>query len=90
MKKSSLRVEDMETILNSCTKSARSTCVIEADSTLTIQFTYRCEDFTVVGINRDEYRDAQSLYNLGCSLIEEIEAAINMNRAPPCPQRNAG
>ena len=73
-----LTVADIETVLNNSMQSVRSKCTVEADRTLTVQLSYQNEDFTVVGISRDQYRDVQSLRQLGRHLLEEIEATIIM------------
>lgn len=70
--------QDIEAILNASMQPVRSNCRIEADRTLTVQLTYHNEDFTMVGIGKDQYRDAQALRKLGRNLLEEIEAAIIM------------
>lgn len=74
-----LTVTDIETVLNNSMQSVRSKCKVEADRTLTVQLNYQNEDFTVVGIGRDQYRDVQSLRQLGRHLLEEIEATIIMS-----------
>lgn len=73
-----LTVADIETVLNNSMQSVRSKCKVEADRTLTVQLSYQNEDFTVVGIGRDQYGDIQSLRQLGRHLLEEIEATIIM------------
>lgn len=73
-----LTVADIETVLNNSMQSVRSKCKVEVDRTLTVQLSYQNEDFTVVGISRDQYGDVQSLRRLGRHLLEEIEATIIM------------
>ena len=80
-----LTVADIETVLNNSMHSVRSKCKVEADRTLTVQLSYQNEDFTVVGISRDQYRDLQALRELGRHLLEEIEATIIMSAMRSSP-----
>lgn len=80
--KSTLCVEQMDSILNECLHPVHSHCALEPDGTLTIQFRFLGDEFTIVGIGKDEFRDAQALRDLGKSLVAEIEVAINMFSTP--------
>lgn len=85
--KSTLRTDEMNSILSESLHPVRSRCSLEPDGTLTIQFSYLGDEFTVVGIGREEYRDAQALRKLGKSLVAEIEVAMSMV-SPVAPARH--
>lgn len=85
--KSTLCAEQMNTILGECVHPVRTQCALEPDGTLTIQFSYLGDEFTIVGIGRDEFRDADSLRELGKSLVAEIEVAMNIT-SHPAPRRH--
>ncbi len=80
--KSTLCAEQMNSILSECLYPVRSHCALEADGTLTIQFSYLGDEFTIVGIGKEEFRDAEALRELGKSLVAEIEVAVSMVSMP--------
>jgi hypothetical protein len=89
MKRLSLSIEEMERALDNCMQTVGSRCEIEPNQTLTIQFSYRGESFTVVGIGREEYCDLECLSVLGKTLIDEIEATVQVWHFPSLDSRRA-
>lgn len=82
MKRPSLSIEEIQQILDRCMQTAGSRCEFGPSQTLNIQFSYRGESFTVVGIARDEFADRARLCQLGKTLIEEIEATVDVWHFP--------
>lgn len=82
MKRPSISVDEMQRILDRCMQTTGSRCEIGAGQTLTIQFSYRGESFTVVGIAREEFCDLERLCRLGKTLIDEIEATVHVWHFP--------
>ena len=76
--KSTLCAEQMNRILSECLHTVQSRCALEPDGTLTIQFSYLGDEFTIVGLGKEEFRDAEALRQLGKSLVAEIEVAMSM------------
>lgn len=89
MKRLSFSIEEMERVLDRCMQTSGSRCEIEPNQTMTVQFTYRGETFTVVGIARDEFSDLERLCTLGKTLIDEIEATVHVWHFPSLGRSSA-
>lgn len=80
MPKSALSSLEVLRILNAAIGAKDCVYFTERDQTITVQFTYENELFTVAGVMRSELADRRAVNVLGTCLLAEANSMLGQNK----------